>query len=243
MLEIVEYIRDFEQGMTRPALCLAEDGKHYVVKGNDATDAGLIREFIAAYLADEFGLAVPRSEIVQFPDSLCWGDSQLERRFGEKPCFASEYISNVQEFGRVQATEEKYAQFMRDLFVFDFWIKNDDRHFSVEHGGNPNLLTDQVADSLIVIDHNLAFSEDFDLESFRKTHVGRGFWFRDSQRSLFTEQEYKPRLEIAQAGLDQCLESIPPEWLENEETKPSVTESISITLNDIHTEEFWSAIK
>ncbi len=44
----------------------------------------------------------------------------------------------------------------RDLVAFDWWIKNGDRQLT-EIGGNPNLLWTPESDSMVVIDHNMAF--------------------------------------------------------------------------------------
>ncbi|MBA3988526.1 HipA family kinase [Aliidiomarina maris] len=70
MIEITELIRPFEQGVTRPYLCRASDGKEYVVKGSSTTQRGLIAEFVCAHLAQCFGLPFSKFGVAYIDSSL-----------------------------------------------------------------------------------------------------------------------------------------------------------------------------
>jgi hypothetical protein len=54
VLEIEEIIRPADQGRTTPFLCNASDGNAYYVKGYAASVAGLMKEWLGAYLAQAF---------------------------------------------------------------------------------------------------------------------------------------------------------------------------------------------
>ena len=58
------------QGRTNPYLCKGDDGKQYVVKGSSATCAGLVKEWIVAHLAKDFGLPIPDFKIAWLDHDL-----------------------------------------------------------------------------------------------------------------------------------------------------------------------------
>ena len=107
------------QGVTQPALCRASDGESYVVKGREATNPGLMKEYVCAALGRKFGLPIPDFYIVEFSDELLMYDDDLQRRFGGAPCFASKYESNLQEFDKSSCLERSSVLF-RKIFVFDY---------------------------------------------------------------------------------------------------------------------------
>lgn len=238
MIEIVEVINTTVQGYTNPALCVGSDGKQYIVKGRQALNDGLIKEYICASLGKLFEIPVPAFEIVTFPDELFEYDEDLMRRFSGAPCFASNYLPQVQEFDRTSYKKE-YAQFFRDLFVFDYWIKNDDRNFTVENGGNPNLIVDVERSEISVIDHNLAFDSEFSVESFKLFHVGTQFW-QQPNTDWVNENNYENRIHTAVKELDNLVDNIPDEWISNGST---LLERITEQLIIKNTNDFWSQIR
>ncbi len=241
MLEVVEIIRTTVQGMTRPTLCLASDGNQYVVKGKEAGNDGLVKEYICGYLGQGFNLPIPKFRLIIFPDELLAFDSELQRRFSGGPCFASKYESHLQEFDRTSQID-KHAQLFKDLYLFDFWIKNDDRNFTLENGGNPNLLVDTGREQIYVIDHNLAFDTGFDLKLFKQLHVGCKFWHQE-QLELFDKQTYQERMNKALDKLDDIIDGIPEEWLVNEFGEVDFVPTLKQELKQFSTEEFWSDLK
>src|SRR5690606_4300490 len=110
-------------------------------------------------------------------------------------------------------------QVRRDVLAFDWWIRNADRSLT-ELGGNPNLLWDGESDSLVVIDHNVAFESAFDQSLFLETHV-----FRDDINDVFGDwqarQSYRARFERSLAVFDQSCEQVPDEWWWFAEDVPS----------------------
>jgi len=238
MIEIDEIIEDTVQGLTNPALCKGSDGEKYIVKGRAAQNSGLKNEYVCAYLGQKFGLAIPDFSLVTFPNTLLEFDNDLDRRFGNGPCFASRYHPRFQEFDRSSYSQNN-AQFFKDLFVFDFWIKNDDRNFVPENGGNPNLIVDSQRSKILVIDHNLAFDDQFDLESFKLRHVGCKYWF-DEQLDMFTKGQYKERMSNALEGLEDFLQTLPHEWCDDD---PDILQTIYEKLSSYNTDSFWSDIR
>jgi len=241
MLQVIEIIETMIQGFTKPVLCRANDGERYIVKGREATNAGLIKEYVCASLGQKFGLPIPDFCLVEFPDELLMYDGDLQRRFGGVPCFASKYEPALQEFDR-SSYVEKHTELFRKIFIFDYWVRNDDRTFVAEHGGNPNLLINSSRESIYVIDHNLAFSADFDLESFKSTHVASSFWYK-SQIDLFDDEAYHDEMQRSLLILDMVMSELPDEWVNGEICEYELITSLRLQLESINTKEFWSDLK
>lgn len=241
MLEVMEIIRTTVQGMTRPIHCRAGDGHEYVVKGKEAGNDGLVKEYICGALGREFGLVIPEFSVINFPNELLNFSPELQRRFAGGLCFASKYEAHLQEFDRTSQIN-KHAQLFKDLFLFDFWIKNDDRNFTRENGGNPNLLVNSGRDKIYVIDHNLAFAPDFTIESHKKLHVGCDFWYQQ-QLELFDKHTYQERMNKAVEKLDDIIGEIPEEWLINEFGEVDFVPNLKKELKQFSTEDFWSNLK
>jgi hypothetical protein len=94
--------------------------------------------------------------------------------------------------------------------VFDWWVRNEDRHLTAR-GGNPNLLWDVAADELVVIDHNQAFDRDFRPGHFLESHVFADYW-----NEVFGDHDlratYVGRMETVLRLLDSMRASIPSSW-------------------------------
>lgn len=121
-------------------------------------------------MARAFGLPLPGFEIVEVaPELIQWGGIEGASDLGAGLAFGSLALPHVQEFSWAMLSKVD-ARLRRDILVFDWWINNADRTLT-ERGGNPNLLWDQDADGLAVIDHNQAFDADFDPLRFSHTHV------------------------------------------------------------------------
>jgi hypothetical protein len=123
--------------------------------------------------------------------------------------FGSRAFPHVLEitWSQVEKTPE---QLRRDILVFDWWIRNDDRNFSAL-GGNPNLLWDGEADRVVVIDHNNAFSPEFSENEFLASHIFASEW-DGIVGDVVTRAEYTTRLEAAFAVFQQACDNCPPEW-------------------------------
>jgi len=241
MLQVIEIIDTMIQGFTKPVLCYASNGERYVVKGHEATTSGLIKEYVCASLGKKFGLPIPDFCLIEFSDELLAHDGDLQRRFGGEPCFASKFESNLQEFDR-SSYVEKHSELFRKIFIFDYWVKNDDRTYVAKHGGNPNLLIDSSRESIYVIDHNLAFAEDFDLESFKRTHVGSKFWCQQ-QIDLFVRHHYHEGMHNSLSIFDTVIGELPDEWVNGDFCENELIKLLKLQLESFNTDKFWSDIK
>src|SRR5688500_1767595 len=73
-LDVEELLHLTESGMTEPFFCRLSDGEIYVVKGKQATSAGLIKEAICGRLGQNFGLPVPPFAIAHLDAGLASTD-------------------------------------------------------------------------------------------------------------------------------------------------------------------------
>jgi hypothetical protein len=127
-------------GGSRPCLMWGEDGKAYVVKfrNNPQGDIILINEFLAAVLASELGLPVPRSVIVEVPkgvvnaihsDKLC-RDSKHPARPGLHMASLHVGLSAQYRYEREISGEDlvrvKNRRAFAGMLAFDKWVCNCD---------------------------------------------------------------------------------------------------------------------
>ena len=137
MIEIIEINRQIAEGMTKPYICKADNGKTYVVKGKSATGEGRAAEWIIGSLGKSFGLPIPDFEIANISPELIEFDVEYQNNIGSGPVFASEYVEHLQTINYSDLKAHKGETLLK-LFVFDYWVRNDDRTLT-EKGGNPNL--------------------------------------------------------------------------------------------------------
>ncbi len=209
-VQIVEILGRANQGVTRPFRCRGEDGAIYYVKGHGATRHSLIAEYVCGHLARDFGLPVPDFEVVEVPEALVtWANIEDVGDLGAGPAFGSRALPYTQELS-VTHVPRVAVPLRRDILVFDWWVRNADRTLS-EKGGNPNLLWDQEASKLAVIDHNQAFAPDFNARAFAQTHVFHADW-SDVFEDMIERASYQDRLARVFDGFDQACDNLPPEW-------------------------------
>ncbi len=238
-LTIVEILDRSEQGRTRPFLCRCEDDQLYYVKGRDAGPRSLLCEWLAGHLGRELGLPMPAFIVVQADQSLI--DLHPEGRdLGSAPAFASAKVEHVQEL-TVSHLKDVESMLRRDVLVFDWWIRNQDRTLTTI-SGNPNLMWDAAAKRLVVIDHNLAFDREFSTVEFSETHVFRAqipLVFHDlAERGTYTQ-----RLRAALAVWPWACNNAPSEWwfADEECTVPTDFDAAATLalLNRFANEDFW----
>jgi len=238
-LTIIEINSRSEQGRTRPFLCRCDDDQLYYVKGRGAGHRSLLCEWLAGHLARAFGLPVPEFVIAQAPQELL--DLHPEGRdLGPGPAFASLRADYTQDLSVAQRASVA-AALQRDVLVFDWWVRNGDRTLTTL-SGNPNLLWAAGRRGLVVIDHNLAFDQEFDAAQFADTHVFSGqipFVFQD----LVEPQVYMGRLQRALAVWPDACNNAPEAWWFVDDEKTVRTEFDSANalamLNRCTTQEFW----
>lgn len=240
-LQIIEVLGRSDQGMTKPFICRAENDEIFFVKGRGAGRRSLLCEWIASNLASLFGLPVPPFEIVEIPPELV----QISVRedmdelgagyaFASKRLFLTELtISNMVE---IPITEQ------RDVFAFDWWIRNGDRNLS-DRGGNPNLFWDVAKNRLVVLDHNQAFDKEFSVERFIELHA-----FRQMRQSIaedwVIQDQLDSRLSSVLGSFDVICERIPHAWwfIDDEQTIPVDFErdDLKASLQARCGNQFWS---
>lgn len=238
-IQIVEILGRSIQGVTRPFICRGEDDCTYFVKGHGAGRPSLIAEYVCGKLALAFGLPVADFEIVEVaPELIEWGGIEDAQDLGAGLAFGSRTLPHVQEFNYAMLPDVD-VQLRKDILVFDWWVHNGDRNLT-EKGGNPNLLWDQDANELAVIDHNQAFDPDFDPLLFSQTHVFHQdlpFVFGD----MVERMAYQARLAGAFAELEQACDTVPPDWWWVDQGVPANfdRESARATLERYTSNDFW----
>jgi hypothetical protein len=237
-ITIVEIVGRAEQGMTLPFRCRGEDDYLYYVKGRNADRKSLIAELICGELARAFGLPVAPYEIVDVPEILIESVDPEWKVLGSGLAFGSRAFHHVLEVTWPQV-EKTPKQLRQDILVFDWWIRNDDRNFTAL-GGNPNLLWDGERDSLVVIDHNNAFSPDFSEAEFIQSHIFSSEW-DGIVGDVVTRAEYATRLEAAFAVFQQACDNCPPEWFWVDDGVPAQfsLEDVSSILQRFNDQLFW----
>jgi len=231
MLELVEIQGIARQGITRPVICKGADDKTYYAKGKEATASGLIKEWMAANLAQALGLPIPAFHIAFIDNLLVNSAGELAHSLGSGHIFVSEKVSAATEF-KYPLLGQVSEKIQRDILLFDLLVENSDRTLT-KHGGNPNLLWQSAESELYIIDHNLAFDNDFNLQLFRETHA-----FQEQlshfQIDLITKQQFEVKLKYSLENWQQWWNEIPDTW--HQENIGTVQFNSDITLQRLKDE-------
>ncbi len=242
-----------EQGFTRPYLCRCDDGEVYFVKGRSATRRGLINEWLCANLAKAFGLPIAPFELAEVPKELIDADlTGWLRDLGGGTVFASRKVLG-QELAASQV-QSLPLDLRRDVLVFDWWVRNNDRNLTAQ-GGNVNLLwqpgqlernddNEKVADvGVAVIDHNLALDMEFSAPNFCQTHVFAGD-LPETFSDFLLRQAFSQRLQQALEVWGSAWDNLPPAWgfMDEEQTMPSnyPKAKVRAMLDLIESPDFWN---
>lgn len=202
LIEIVEIQEKALQGTTEPLRCKLSNGRYCYAKGKRANASGLIQEWMAANLARELNLPIPDFHIAYADKRLV--DISFDKNFGYGEVFASEFIESAVEYSYQFSVE---PDLQRDILLFDLWIQNEDRTLNDTNSGNPNLLW--AKNQLYVIDHNLAFENNFNRADFWQTHV-----FKNWQFELDERKQFEARLQSALRNWQQWWDAVPNDWKE-----------------------------
>lgn len=238
MLDVIEIQQKASQGRTEPYLCRLSDNKRYYVKGPQAGAKGLINEAVCAYLGNALKLDVPAHCCAYLPQGLLRFDDAASRVLGDgdSMVFASELIPDLLEVTPTSVLTMP-EQCARDLFLFDYWIRNEDRTMT-ENGGNPNLFYRAASKQYVVLDHNLAFDSGYDFNANANVHLAYNAWFNVQHDALW-RAHYSAKLAIALQGLPQYAATLPPAWLE---AAPGYLAEINDTLSLFNSDEFWEVL-
>lgn len=248
-LTVVEVIGRSKEGRTEPYICRCDDEQIYFVKGRSATRRGLINEWLCANLAKALELPIAPFAIATVPDELIVADlSGWLRDLGPGAVFASQRVV-AQDLTASQVDAVPLAQ-RRDLLVFDWWVRNNDRTLT-DRGGNVNLLWrpelgasegEQSSSGLVVIDHNLAFDVAFSVADFCQSHV-----FAADLPETFSDwllrAAYQDRLIQAMAVFQAQWDTVPTDWkyVDAEQTIPTdyPMDAVKTMLRYAQAPDFW----
>ncbi len=239
MICIVEILHQMQQGATAPYLCLADNDKKYVIKRQRAGFEGCIKEWLFGKLGQVFGLPIPDCGLFYVDSSLLEYNDDYKFEIGEGVAFGSEHIPDLQEVN-YQQLQSFPKNKLQDLYVFDYWIRNADRNLT-ELSGNPNLFYKQSNLEVIVLDHNLAFDNDFSIENHHKLHVSTQFW--PVQIDYELQHSYEERIKMALANWDDLVANIPDDWKEGVANFDGLINEIKLILNEYQKKQFWEGLK
>lgn len=218
ILKISEILRVSTQGCSQPFLCKDEKGDEYWCKGVNAGLRSVRNEWICANVAKALGLPVPNFAIAKVPYNLfsTWKiamNADVPQLITESNpfVFASLNVAKVKDvLNRVElASIERYLQ--AKIVLFDAFIRNLDRSEF-----NSNLLvTIGLEKTLYIIDHNLAFDEKFDKQTFLREHI-----LRESLPEVSGEEKERFWKFIGGTFSEKFLEAVwngmPDEWVDDE---------------------------
>lgn len=252
-LEVVEIMTRSEQGFTRPYICRCDDGKVYFVKGRSATRRGLINEWLCANLAKAFGLPIAPFALAEVPQELMEADlTGWLKDLGGGVAFASRKVMG-QELAASQV--RGIPLFLRrDVLVFDWWVRNNDRHLTAQ-GGNVNLLwqpsqmirnddDEKLAEGgIAVIDHNLALDMEFSASDFCQSHVFAGD-LHGTFSDFLLRQTFSQRLKQALEVWGSAWDNLPPAWGFVDDEKTILSDypkaGIRAMLDLLESPDFWN---
>ena len=227
VLIATQFHRFMKSGRTEPAILGCEDPSgmwagDYVVKlrgSLETRESGLFREMIGSILATHFGLGTPEPAVVIIETELAEliaraepaHASQMRQSVGLN--FGTQLVTGFSAWPVDKSIPEAMWQAATDIFAFDAFIQNPDRRF-----GNPNLFA--KGDSLLVFDHEMAFSFLLDiLPSPTPWKLGTQRYLAD--HVFFTKLKSKPiDLEgfarllagLSDSRIGDLTANVPAEW-------------------------------
>lgn len=223
---LVRIDRPAHSGRTGPVLGAVEteDGTEEEVfiklsAGCDQGAVNLAREAIAACLARDLGLPVPRPWIVEIPREILPTVVQpdvADRLSQSLPvAFGSTRAHGFYVWAPGQRLNNTTRPIAAGTLLFDAIIQNSDRRAE-----NPNCLV--KGDEMRIIDHELAFAHrlillwtpPWELGGLKELETpGRHIFVKDLKGSRFEWAEIKSRwTALSDTRLQEYSETIPPEW-------------------------------
>ncbi len=182
----------------------------YICKGKELTPSEKVNEFIGANLALQFGLPIPPFGLMNIPNEIIQYDNELKDSLGGGWVFASQYIENSQILTYNQISQVP-SIIQRDILLFDCWVQNEDRTLTAL-GGNPNLLWENLNETLYVIDHNMILDAEWNEDNTKTLHPFKN-QFTTRQPDMVDRLNYIQRFQKALSNWDYIISQIPKAWL------------------------------
>lgn len=210
----MRYITDIqdiaEQGFSQPYRCLVDD-EEYFVKGLRSTRISQINEWLCGNMAQAVGLPIAPFCLLQVTEEMIELLPTPKRNIGKGAVFASRSQAHCVLLEMAHIEKITFKQQIQ-LVAFDWFIQNMDRT-----QGNTNLLFQPHTQKMIVIDHNLAFDNEFQTAQFCQLHI-----FQAAAQKLANDFVYQQHMEQflqpAITAYYHAKSQIPPEWhYKNEE--------------------------
>ena len=239
ILTAVRFARFMDTGRTKPAIFACEDlsgtfAGEYVVKlrgGIETRESGLLRELLAAKLAEYFRIDSPQPALIRIEESLAELISGIEP--SRTTCirdsvglnFGTKLASGYSIWPVDRYIPDALRQSAVDIFAFDAVIQNPDRRFD-----NPNLFVN--GDSVLIFDHEMAFSFLLDIfpsatpwelrgQKYLEKHV---FYSRLKSKSIDLEAFIQTLSALSDTLLESFMTDIPDEW--NNDSVPKISQHI-----------------
>lgn len=198
---------------------------------------GLISEVVAATLGRALDLPIPDFVIADVSKGLIdhYEDDSAAMHLGRGPAFASLW-QETSDVVTAPGLDKHAPDLLAKIYAFDHWILNGDRSMS-ETGGNANLIERLSDNTLIVIDHNLAFSGSYSPTEL-VTHACRGAWIVASA-DYFFETDLRYRMLKAGRLLSEIIDALPEDWTDGED---DFLKHIETALARVATDQFWNEL-
>ena len=224
-VEVIQYMQPLREGGSLPAIVLADDGFHYVIKFRGAGQGkkALIAELIGGELARSIGLNVPELVFMNLDDSFskAEGDEEIQDllKFSVGLNLGLHFLSGAIMYDPLVSDLDGYSASL--VVLLDSIITNIDRTAK-----NTNLLN--WNNELWLIDHGAALYFHHNWSSW-EPHLSRTFpMVKDHvllERADQLEKASKTILEnLTEDVVKSIIELIPEEWLIEESNPLSPSE-------------------
>ena len=218
MLQMREIRKLSEQGCTQPFLCLDENGVSYWCKGCFAGLNSLRNEWICGNLAKKMGLPVPEFAIAEVRFDLfdVWrsflpNSVPMLVTKTNPYVFASKNVAHVKDVQFASELKDVDEKLQAQILLFDQFVRNMDRN-----DRNSNLLvTLGIQRCLYVIDHNLAFDNEFARTVFLREHVLRNA-IVDCPQDIKDEFQSQLRGVFTLDYLQSLWSEMPTQWTDDD---------------------------
>lgn len=233
-------LRAMSSGRTKPCLmlCADDDGNIFeaVIKwrgGKEMSERGLVSELMAALLAIDLGLPVPKPFIVEVAPGFNVGENKPElsaiARQSAGLNFGCERLpSGVATWPKDKPIPVLLRPLAAEIFAFDVLTQNPDRRRESPNG--PNLLWTE--DEIYLYDHEQAFSFLMGVIGWQPPWTGGGTEF--CRNHVFFQQlcgiphnfdRLSGALEaLTDARLAEYVGAVPNEWRSNNDAADRIAE-------------------